>query len=161
MLVDVAHVPRTLKLGSFRGICVGGPIHVGGYPSELLRFVKRYRARLELVPSAFFSVGLAVASRTTDGRAETLVCVDRFVAKSGWSPSRVELVAGAMLYTKYNFFVRWMMRRIAEKAGGDTDVSRDYEYTDWLAVERFAAEFAEAVEGSRLLENPRPTFATA
>jgi hypothetical protein len=27
-------------------------------------------------------------------------------------------------------------------AGGDTDTTRDYEYTDWDAVERFADAFA-------------------
>lgn len=30
------------------------------------------------------------------------------------------------------------MRRIVAKEGGDVDTSRDYEYTDWRAVERFA-----------------------
>jgi menaquinone-dependent protoporphyrinogen oxidase len=35
-----------------------------------------------------------------------------------------------------------MMRLIAGAAGGDTDTSRDYEYTDWEAVERFAMDFA-------------------
>jgi menaquinone-dependent protoporphyrinogen oxidase len=39
------------------------------------------------------------------------------------------------------------MRRISRKEGGDTDTSRDYEYTDWAAVDRFAAEFADEVAG--------------
>ena len=30
------------------------------------------------------------------------------------------------------------MRRIAAKEGGDTDTSRDYEYTEWKAVEAVA-----------------------
>jgi menaquinone-dependent protoporphyrinogen oxidase len=34
------------------------------------------------------------------------------------------------------------MRRIARKEGGGTDVSRDFEYTDWPAVRQFALEFA-------------------
>ena len=38
-----------------------------------------------------------------------------------------------------------MMRRAAKRAGGDTDVSRDYEYTDWALVEQFASEFADAI----------------
>jgi menaquinone-dependent protoporphyrinogen oxidase len=37
------------------------------------------------------------------------------------------------------------MRRIAAKAGGDTDVSRDYEYTDWNDVRDFAVGFAGVV----------------
>jgi hypothetical protein len=33
--------------------------------------------------------------------------------------------------------------RIAAQAGGDTDTSRAYEYTDWNAVARFARQFAQ------------------
>jgi menaquinone-dependent protoporphyrinogen oxidase len=32
--------------------------------------------------------------------------------------------------------------------GGDTDTSRDYEYTDWGAVERFAETFAQRLRPS-------------
>jgi menaquinone-dependent protoporphyrinogen oxidase len=35
------------------------------------------------------------------------------------------------------------MRRIAAKEGGDTDTSRDYEYTDWPAVDRFASNVVQ------------------
>jgi menaquinone-dependent protoporphyrinogen oxidase len=39
-----------------------------------------------------------------------------------------------------------MMRMIVGAAGGDTDTSRDYEYTDWPAVDRFAQEFAARLQ---------------
>jgi menaquinone-dependent protoporphyrinogen oxidase len=42
-----------------------------------------------------------------------------------------------------------MMRRIVAKAGGDTDTSRDYEYTDWADVRTFAEEFARVALGAR------------
>ncbi|MDZ7685538.1 MAG: hypothetical protein U5O39_11475 [Gammaproteobacteria bacterium] len=35
------------------------------------------------------------------------------------------------------------MKRIAKQAGGDTDTSRDYEYTGWEQVERFAERLLE------------------
>lgn len=38
------------------------------------------------------------------------------------------------------------MKRIARKEGGDTDTSRDWEYTDWDSVEAFAAAFASSLE---------------
>jgi menaquinone-dependent protoporphyrinogen oxidase len=34
------------------------------------------------------------------------------------------------------------MKRIVAKAGGDTDTTRDYEYTDWEDLRRFAQDFA-------------------
>jgi len=33
------------------------------------------------------------------------------------------------------------MKHIVAKAGGDTDTRRDYEYTDWDDLRRFAADF--------------------
>ena len=57
------------------------------------------------------------------------------------------LVAGALLYSKYNFLIRFIMRRIAAQAGGDVDTSRDYEHTDWGAVDRFASQFAADTMG--------------
>ena len=56
------------------------------------------------------------------------------------------MVAGALRYTHYNWLKRWMMKRIVTKAGGNTDTSRDYEYTDWAAVRAFADEFRRAAE---------------
>jgi menaquinone-dependent protoporphyrinogen oxidase len=131
-----------------RAVLVCAPIIVGGYPRSVVRFVKEHRALLERVPSAFLSVGLASASRTTDGRADTLRVVEKFVKQTGWRPTRVALVAGALAYSKYNFLIRLIMRQIAARAGGDVDTSRDYEYTDWAAVDRFASEFAAEALGT-------------
>jgi menaquinone-dependent protoporphyrinogen oxidase len=39
------------------------------------------------------------------------------------------------------------MKRIAKKSGGDTDTSRDYEYTDWAALDRFLEQFAAEIPG--------------
>jgi menaquinone-dependent protoporphyrinogen oxidase len=38
-----------------------------------------------------------------------------------------------------------MMVRIVRKAGGDTDTSRDYEYTDWTDLRAFAEKFARSL----------------
>lgn len=137
-----------LDVERFQVVIIGGPIHAGGYPRSIVRFARVHRELLERIPSAFFSVGLAVASRTSDGRAQTLELVEKFVKQTGWRPRHVELIAGALPYSKYNFLIRFIMRRIAAKEGGDTDTSRDYEYTNWPAVDRFASNLAaEAVTG--------------
>jgi menaquinone-dependent protoporphyrinogen oxidase len=53
--------------------------------------------------------------------------------------------AGALLYTRYGFFKRWIMKKIVrDKGSPDLDTSRDYVYTDWDGVKRFAEEFLKA-----------------
>jgi menaquinone-dependent protoporphyrinogen oxidase len=37
------------------------------------------------------------------------------------------------------------MKRIEAKGGGDTDTTRDFEYTDWDDVRAFGQEFARQI----------------
>lgn len=155
-LFEAGHAPRDLDLSRFQAIFIGSPIHAQGYLKPVVRFVQSHRTELDRVPTLFFSVGLAILSKTSDGRAQTMTIVDKLVSETGWHPRRVELIAGALPYTRYNFLIRFVMRQIAKKEGGDTDTSRDYEYTDWNAVERLAVEFVEQVAETRPAEVPLP-----
>jgi menaquinone-dependent protoporphyrinogen oxidase len=40
------------------------------------------------------------------------------------------------------------MKRIARKAGAPTDTSRDYQFTDWAALDRFVGETIQAADHS-------------
>ena len=151
-LRDADRSSRDLDLGRYQAVFIGSPIRTGAYLRSIIRFVQERREALKRVPSAFFSVNLAIKSRTRDGRGETMRVVEKFTRTTGWSPRRVELIAGALPYSKYNFLVRFVMRRISAHAGGDTDTSRDYEYTDWAAVDRFASEFVDQALGTRLAQ---------
>ena len=148
-LLDTDGASGPPNFAAVNGVIVIAPIHAGGYPRSLVRFVKDHRKVIELVPSAFCSVGLAVASRTSDGQAQTMPIVEKFLKRTGWTPGHIELVAGALPYSKYNFLIRFVMRRIAAHEGGDTDTSRDYEYTDWAALNRFTSILANEATNAR------------
>ena len=75
--------------------------------------------------------------------------MNRFFEKTAWTPTIRKIVAGALPYTRYNIFKRWMMRRIVRKAGGDTDITRDYEYTDWSDLSAFARTLMTLLSGKR------------
>ncbi len=65
----------------------------------------------------------------------------------GWYPAGVANFAGALRYTRYGFFKRLLMRSIARKEGSpDLDARRDYEYTDWSAVNGFVEDFVRSLE---------------
>lgn len=153
-LLDAARAPRDLDLSRFQAVFVGSPVHAQGYLRPVVRFIQSHRTELERIPTLFFSVGLAILSKINDGRAQTMKIVDKLVAETGWHPRRIELVAGALPYTRYNFLIRFVMRRIVKQEGGDVDTSRDYDYTDWAAVERFAVAFVEEGAASRPIEVP-------
>ncbi|MGZ6125951.1 MAG: flavodoxin domain-containing protein, partial [Myxococcales bacterium] len=68
-----------------------------------------------------------------------------FVDRTGWRPNARLAVAGALPYSRYTPWTRLVMKFISWMTGGDTDTSRDYEYTDWEQVEDFARRFASAL----------------
>jgi menaquinone-dependent protoporphyrinogen oxidase len=115
-----------------------------------VKLVKAKRQVLSRLPTALVTVCLAQAgvenpNTPADKRVAAEKAIqslnDEFVKETGFHPTRIKTVAGALPYTQYNFFIRWVMKRIVAKEGGDTDTSRDYVYTDWPALERFVTEF--------------------
>lgn len=130
----------------FDGVLVGASMIVGGYQKYIRTFVRRHAGVLNTVPSAFFAVSGSAGSTNPLERAEAQQRLEAFCRESGWHPSLTASIAGAIMYTKYNVLLRWVMKRISRKEGGSTDTSRDHEYTDWTQVEHFAVQFAERVE---------------
>jgi menaquinone-dependent protoporphyrinogen oxidase len=129
---------------SYDAVIVGASVHMGKHESSVRDFVRQHRQTLERLPSAFFSVSLAAHEDTPKARQEVQRCIDRFLQETGWRPGTIGRFAGALLYTRYGFFTRWMMKQIARSKGSpDTDTSRDYFYTDWDSVKRFGTEFLE------------------
>ena len=128
-------------IASHDAVVVGAAIRYGHHSRGLERAVRENRAALDARPNAFFSVSLSGGGPGAKPK-EAQRYVDEFVKRTGWKPRRSAIFGGALLYTHYNPFIRLLMRFIVGHAGGETDTSRDYEYTDWKAVERFAAQVA-------------------
>ena len=134
-------LPADFSPDPYDAAIIGGAIHIGKYPKYLKNFVTNHRDWLNTVPSAFYTVCLAVHSQRAESKQEALQYGPDFLAQTGWQPKLSATFAGAVRYTQYNFITRFIMKRISKKEGGSTDTSRDHEYTDWEAVERFADEF--------------------
>jgi menaquinone-dependent protoporphyrinogen oxidase len=126
----------------YDGVIVGASIHYGRHPRYLGSLVRRQRAALEGRPSAFFSVSLSAGGPGAKPEAARRY-LEAFLRQSGWRPQQSATFAGALPYSRYGAFKRLLMIAFVGLGGGDTDASRDYEYTDWDAVERFADTFAK------------------
>jgi menaquinone-dependent protoporphyrinogen oxidase len=129
----------------YDGVIVAASIHGGTYQKSVRQWVRAHAAELSSRPSLFVSVSLGVLQKDPTVDAELSAIVARFAAETGWTPPHTRQVAGALLYRQYNLFIRWVMKRIAAKAGGDTDTSRDYVYTNWNDVRAFAEQFGRKV----------------
>src|SRR5262245_7738921 len=132
------------------GAVVGASIHAGRHQREARDFVMREAAQLNLRPSAFFSVSLSAGSRNPKEVDAAHGLATAFVHSAGWQCQQLACFAGRLAYTKYGFFTRWMMKRIAARAGAPTDTSRDHEFTNWDAVRDFARAIASDVRANRM-----------
>ena len=125
-------------------VIVGASIRYGHHARALEQAVRARVAEIASRPNAFFSVSLSAGGPGAKPAAAQGY-IDAFRQRTGWTPQRTASFAGALPYTRYNPFIRMLMRFIVGRAGGETDTSRDYEYTRWEDVERFAREFAARV----------------
>ena len=132
----------------YRAAFVVASVHAGHHEREMVRFVRTHRLELDRVNASFLSLTLSQAGaqdpaappeKRNAAAADAQRMIDVFVEETGWRPAYALPVAGALAYSKYNFIKRWVMKRIARKAGGPTDTSRDYQFTDWAAVDGFVA----------------------
>ena len=140
--VDVVPAGRaTCRPHGYDAVIVAASVHAGTYQKPVRRWVRSHAAELNRKPTAFVSVSLGVLQQDPKVQRELRAIVDRFTTEAGWSPVVVKQVAGALLYRQYNWFIRRIMKRIAAKAGGETDTTRDYEYTDWKDLCSFAELF--------------------
>lgn len=139
-------IPAGRSLDDFDAFVIAGSVQFGQHQPYLRQFVREHAGRLNLFPSAFISVCGALAGTWSQGKKEAEKYVAAFLADGGWRPRQAISVAGALPYTHYGLLTRMMMKAISAWTGRPTDTSRDWEFTDWDAVDRFTAEFAELLQ---------------
>ena len=136
--VPIEHADR-FPLEYYDFLIVGGSVHFGRHQRELEKFIERKLPAISSKATALVSV--SGAATTPAGKEEAENYVHQLVRRTGWAPEIFVTIGGAEPYTRYGFFTRILMWSIAKKHGRIVDVHRDYEFTDWGAVERFAHEF--------------------
>jgi menaquinone-dependent protoporphyrinogen oxidase len=153
-VVDGRTLPAHFSLEPYTAAIIGASIHVGDYQKYIRAFIQRHHEALERIPTAFFSVSLTEAYPDPAEKVPLEQLMAAFLQKTGWHPQNVASFAGALAYSKYGFLKRFVMQRIARRAGASTDPTRDYEYTDWEAVTRFAETFVAALGQGEELRVP-------
>lgn len=139
-LHDTADMPPRFRPDGYDRIFLAGSVHAGRHQRALEAFVRKHAEALDKTHTMFISVSLAAAGDKTE-RKEALALAWKFVDSLGWKPTVVLTVAGALRFTQYDFFRRWIMSRLAREKGLETNGVEDMEFTDWPALERAAVKF--------------------
>jgi menaquinone-dependent protoporphyrinogen oxidase len=147
-VVDVHAADAAPAPDAYDAIVVAASVHAGRYQKPVERWVRAHAVTLARKPAAFVSVCLGVLQDDAKVQRELQAILERFVQATGWRPTVAKFVAGALPYTHYGWLRRLVMRRMVAKAGGDTDTSRDFEYTDWNDLRHFTTDFGQRVSSS-------------
>ena len=137
VVVDVLNINPSLDLRIFDAFVLAAPVYYGKFRRPVVKFVMRNAAALKSVRTAFVAVSLAAAFDRTEAENQ----LHRFVGQTGWLPETYFNVAGAEAFTKYGWFTKRIMKKIANEHGRGGDFTKDREYTDWKALDAFMTEF--------------------
>ncbi len=146
-LVDSRNIfEEGVDLNRYEAVLIGGSVHGSHFQKPLRKWIKQNVDLLSKKRGAFFSVCLGILQKDNEKVQQEERCiVENFLAEVGWKPDFWEIFPGALSYSKYGWLKKRIMRAISKKAGRDTDLNRDYEYTDWQQVRKFARRFGQEV----------------
>ncbi|WP_434778137.1 menaquinone-dependent protoporphyrinogen IX dehydrogenase [Neisseria sp. Ec49-e6-T10] len=134
------HELSDINLTAYSSILIGAPIRYGHFHHKLKKFIDAHQSYLNSIPSAFFSVTLT-ARKLEKRSPQTNLYTKKFLQNIPWHPTLTAVFAGALRYPQYRWYDRLMIQFIMKKTGGETDTTKDIEYTDWQQVNQFAEHF--------------------
>ena len=126
-----------VDLPCFDSILVGAPIRYGSHLPQARAFIDKNQNELKAMAGGFFSVNLT-ARKPEKRNPHTNRYMQKFLSKSPWQPEYLGVLAGSLQYSRYKWFDRIMIQLIMKITGGNTDASKDIEYTSWDRVDAFA-----------------------
>ncbi|WP_224491108.1 flavodoxin domain-containing protein [Robertkochia flava] len=126
---------------AYEAIIIGSSIHTNSYHNAVKQYILQHSAALNHKKSAFFSVGMAMASHIAEEQEEVYSMTGKFLEQTGWKPDKIWYLAGALRFTKYDYFKRLVMRLMAKRQGITVDTASDYEYTNWDELKASIADF--------------------
>ncbi|KGQ24558.1 protoporphyrinogen oxidase [Gallibacterium anatis CCM5995] len=126
-----------IDLTPYDRVVIGASIRYGKFSTQLYDFIQQHHSQLQAKKGALYTVNLT-ARKADKNTPQTNVYTRKLLAKINWQPQLVQVFAGALLYPRYGWFDRMMIRFIMKITGGETDPTKEIEYTDWQQVARFA-----------------------
>lgn len=140
-LFDVDLDPE-INFEDYDNVLLGASIRYGHVRKSFLTFVNKHHVELDLLPHAFFLVCLT-ARNPEKAKVENNTYMQKFLQQSSWKPQLMAVFAGALLYSRYNWWQTLLIQLIMKMTGGNTDKSKDIELTDWSSVKVFSRQFAK------------------
>ena len=141
--ISLLNVDEHLEIdfSQYDKVLIGASIRYGNFRRNLLDFVNKHKIQLDLLPNAFFLVCLT-ARKPEKANPANNAYMAKFDQLSQWQPRLKGVFAGALLYSRYNWWQTLIIQLIMKITGGSTDTKEDIELTDWSKVDLFSKDFS-------------------
>ena len=131
-----------IDFSAYQKVLIGASVRYGNFRPNMIKFVNQYKTQLDSLSNAFFVVCLT-ARKPEKAVPENNAYMKKFEQLSQWQPQLKAVFAGALLYSRYNWWQTLLIQLIMKMTGGSTDKTKDIELTDWQKVELFSVQFDE------------------
>lgn len=142
---DSARPLADVKADDYEAVVVAGSVHQKQHQESLRLFVIAHREQLDAVPTLFISVSLSAAFDL--GREDAKGYLSGFLNQTGWSPGRSLIVAGALHFSKYDYFMQQIVEHVVMRGHDLGEKTSDYNFTDWAALDASVDEFVGSIAG--------------
>ncbi len=139
---SLTELSENFCLHSYDSVLISSSIRYGRHHRSCYQFIQQHAGQLAVMPGYFFSVNLT-ARKPERRDPYNNRYLQKFLQQIPWTPNRVSVFAGALLYTRYHWLDQQMIRLIMKLTGGPTDITEDTEFTDWNRVREFAGQLSE------------------
>lgn len=140
VMFDIDQNPD-IDFSHYHKVLVGASVRYGNFRKNLFDYVNKHKTELDLLPNAFFLVCLT-ARKPEKSSPDNNAYMAKFDQASQWQPRLKGVFAGALLYSRYNWWQTLIIQLIMKMTGGSTDKSQDIELTDWARVAVFSKDFS-------------------
>ena len=140
-LRDSRRPMHDLEMESYGAAVLAASVHQKTHQQSIADFAHARRAQLMSIPCLLISVSLAIAFE--NGEVEAQHYVDLLVERIGFRPGHISLVAGALKFDEYDYYMNQIVEHVV--LADREDVSGDQEYTDWDTLGRELDQFADAI----------------
>ncbi len=121
-----------LDVSAFDAVILAGSVHQKTHQESLAHFAIAHRKDLKNIPTLLISVSLAIAFENGDQEARQYVA--GFVDYTGFTPGSVALVAGALKFDQYDYYMNQIVEHVVLENRGT--IGGDREFTDWDQLKR-------------------------
>lgn len=119
-----------LDISEFDAVILAGSVHQQRHQESLENFAVAHREQMENIPSLLLSVSLSIAFE--NGELEANKYVRGFIKSTGFDPNSVCLVAGALRFDQYSYYMSHIVEHVVLE--GRDEIKEDREFTDWKSL---------------------------